>query len=171
MSWAAVIVGGSAIVGGAISYAGASKAADAGGDAADNAAEVTWDMYRQGREDLAPWREAGAWALGSPSSTTVSNAPQYDAQVSGLQNELAALKKGAPQYRTSGGTFNRYAPGAGGLGARGYGELSRADQKQYQTPTTRTLTGYGAVNQEAVDAKQNELNALMAQGASAGGET
>ena len=57
-------IGAGLIAGGGQAY-GAYKSADAMEDAAKNAAEVQWRMYQQSREDLAPWREAGARALGT----------------------------------------------------------------------------------------------------------
>ena len=63
MSWAAAIIGGSAVIGGALSYAGSKSQAKAASRAGDAQAQVQWDMYSQGREDLAPWREAGERSL------------------------------------------------------------------------------------------------------------
>lgn len=73
--WPAIIAGGAAIIGGVIASRGASKAADAGEDAAEAAAQAQLEMYYQTREDLAPYREAGAWALGTPgrSASDVTN--------------------------------------------------------------------------------------------------
>jgi len=56
---------GSALIGsGGQAYA-AHESADAQKKAAKEAADVQWDMYMQSREDLAPWREAGARAVGT----------------------------------------------------------------------------------------------------------
>lgn len=65
MTWVAVAIGGSAILGAVMSNNAANKAADAQRDAANSANRLQWDMYSQNREDQAPWREAGGWAVGS----------------------------------------------------------------------------------------------------------
>lgn len=66
---ATAILGGSALIAGT-SLFGASKAASAQKEAAKKASqaemraiEAQLEMYYQGREDLAPWREAGGEAL------------------------------------------------------------------------------------------------------------
>lgn len=58
----AAILGGSAIVAAAGLY-GASKASKAGRSGARSAAAAELEMYYQSREDLAPWRNRGKWAL------------------------------------------------------------------------------------------------------------
>ena len=57
--WPLLVGLGVGAVTGYFAYKGAGDAADAQERAADQAAQVTWDMYAQGREDLAPWRAAG----------------------------------------------------------------------------------------------------------------
>lgn len=70
MSWVAVAIGGSAVIGAGAGYLsskesrkGAEKAAEAQTQAADKAADVQWRMYDTTREDMAPWRETGEKAL------------------------------------------------------------------------------------------------------------
>lgn len=70
MSWVAVAIGGSALVGAGASYLGAREQADAAerasatqAGAADKASKVQWDMYTQNRADLAPWRDVGQQGL------------------------------------------------------------------------------------------------------------
>ena len=58
----AAIVAGSAISAG-VSYLGSKSQSKAAGDAADSMADVQWKMYRQNRQDMAPWREAGIRSL------------------------------------------------------------------------------------------------------------
>lgn len=63
MSWAAVIVGGSVLVGGYIQSQSAQSAAQAQAGAAGIATQAQLRMYYQSREDMAPWHEKGAEAL------------------------------------------------------------------------------------------------------------
>lgn len=66
-----------AIIGGALGGLGSILGADKSADAAEDAAAVQWNMYRQNRNDLAPYREVGnsalnayARAMGLPASTS-----------------------------------------------------------------------------------------------------
>lgn len=99
MTWVAVAIGGSALLGAAASGSAARSAARSAGDAAD----VQWQMYNQTRSDLAPYREVGTSALnayaramglpgygeGSGRSTNPQNAYQYP--TSGPANEYAVV--------------------------------------------------------------------------------
>jgi hypothetical protein len=64
---AAAVAGGVAIAGAvatsAIQSSAAKKAAKMQAESADEATALQREMWAQGRADLAPWREAGAWAL------------------------------------------------------------------------------------------------------------
>jgi len=59
---AAAVIGGAALGAGASIYAG-KKGADAQQEAAQQASNTELEMFYQGREDTAPWREAGEKAL------------------------------------------------------------------------------------------------------------
>lgn len=79
MSFVAVAIGGSALVGAAATTIGASKAAKAQTAAAESASGVTLQQlaqsqaqYEQGREDLAPYRTAGYTALGQLGAGTAN---------------------------------------------------------------------------------------------------
>lgn len=63
MSWSAVIVGGAALVSGAMSSGASKKAGETQARAAGEASDVQLEMFYQNREDLAPWRSAGAQAI------------------------------------------------------------------------------------------------------------
>ena len=63
MSWVAAAIGGSALIGGGLSYLSAKDQSDAAEKAADSQSQVQWDMYWQSREDIGPWREAGERSL------------------------------------------------------------------------------------------------------------
>ena len=58
------IVAAASVVGSVIQSKSASKASKAAAESADQATQALLEMYYQGREDLAPWREAGGEALG-----------------------------------------------------------------------------------------------------------
>jgi len=61
----AAIAGGASIASGIMGSSAASKAGRYQRQAAQIAAETQLKMYEQGRKDIAPWREAGARALGT----------------------------------------------------------------------------------------------------------
>lgn len=63
MSGVATAIVGSAIIGGVVASNSASKAANAQRDAAAQASQTELEQYYQNREDMQPWREAGAGAL------------------------------------------------------------------------------------------------------------
>lgn len=54
----------------------AGKAAKAQGKAANRAADVEWKMYKTTREDLAPWRDVGKWALNQIAGDVVYDLPK-----------------------------------------------------------------------------------------------
>ncbi len=64
MSWGAVIVGGSALIGGALSSKAASKAGKASQQAADASIEEQRRQFDLLRSDQAPYRELGNTAIG-----------------------------------------------------------------------------------------------------------
>jgi len=72
MSGIATAIVGSAVVGGVVASNSASKAADAQRDAASLASQTELEQYRQNREDMQPWREAGAGALGQLTAGTAA---------------------------------------------------------------------------------------------------
>lgn len=72
MSWVAAAVVGGAVIGGVASSSASSKAANAQTQAADKASETQLQMYNQTRDDQAPWRAAGATALGQMAAGTAA---------------------------------------------------------------------------------------------------
>jgi hypothetical protein len=123
MCIAAAIVG-SAVVGGVVSSSASRSAAKTQAAAADRASETELAMYDQTREDQAPWRQAGATALGQLTRGTADGGefnrnfklsdfvkdPGYDFRMTEGQNALersAAARGGL----MNGGTLkalNRY---------------------------------------------------------------
>lgn len=59
MSWVAVAIGGSALLG----YLGSQNAASAQQGAANQSNATQWQMYNQTRQDQTPWRTAGGSAI------------------------------------------------------------------------------------------------------------
>jgi hypothetical protein len=65
MSWVAVAIGGSALLGAAVSSNASNNAISAQKDAAKSANKTQLYMFEQQRKDLEPWREAGVGAIDS----------------------------------------------------------------------------------------------------------
>lgn len=63
MTWVAVAIAGSTLVGGLIGSHAATSAASTQADAANHAADVQQHMYDTTRDDQAPWRAAGSTSL------------------------------------------------------------------------------------------------------------
>lgn len=72
MSGIATAIVGSAVIGGAAASMSAKKAARAQRDASQLASQTELEQFYQSREDLAPWREAGAGALKQLTKGTVA---------------------------------------------------------------------------------------------------
>jgi len=140
----------------------ANKSASAQSGAAEDAAQVTWDMYMQGREDLAPWREAGAWALGTPSGPA-PEVQDYTDQVTGLQNELQRMYSGATNDEAYEADLAKWEQDHQTWNVNEYGY-------QYPKPNQGDPK-YSTIDYAAIDAKEQELNALIAQGAPEGERT
>ena len=77
MSGIATAIVGGAVIGAVVSSNNTNKAVNAQTNAANQANATQWGMYNQNREDMAPWRDAGAQALGQL-QTTLSNGFHYD---------------------------------------------------------------------------------------------
>lgn len=63
MSGIATAIVGSAVIGGVVASNSAKKAANAQRDASQLASQTELEQFYQNREDMQPWREAGAGAL------------------------------------------------------------------------------------------------------------
>lgn len=70
MSGIATAVVASAVIGGVVASDSSRRAANAQKDAANQASQTELQQYNQNREDMAPWREAGANALGQLTTGT-----------------------------------------------------------------------------------------------------
>ena len=104
----AIVSGASSIVGGLIGASGADKAAGAYQDAAEAAAAVTQEMFYQTREDLAPYRKTGEYAienlLGTPAAyaATPEELNALVSQKSDLESQLNELQTKGEKYTTRG---------------------------------------------------------------------
>lgn len=130
---AAAIVGGTALVGGIVQYDAQRSAANKQRDAAQNAANLQQSQYQQTRSDLAPYRDAGAAALGkynallgvggdpSQIQKTLSTLPGYQFTLNqglmAVQNSAAARGLGS-----SGAAMRGAADYASGLADSRYNE-------------------------------------------------
>jgi hypothetical protein len=110
-TWVAVAIGGAAVVGAGAGIVTSSMSADAAEDAANaqaNAAkqgvDVQWAMYKQSREDYAPWRTAGNNAVANLAAKVAAGpgdfykSPGYDFRLAEGQKALersAAARTGA----------------------------------------------------------------------------
>lgn len=155
---------GSAVIGvagSAMQASAAGKASDAMAAASREAAKVTWDMYQQTREDMTPWRAAGAGAInalwGTPGTPeqTIQGAPiygggqganalpqQYYVQLGGeggptiVENPAyaAAIASGAGQPQITGYQPSTTIPatqGTTGLIQQGPGEFKPEEEPGY----------------------------------------
>jgi len=102
MPWEAAATVGSAVIGGVASK----KGADAQEKAAEKAQDTTWAMYQQTREDMAPYREAGEWALGVLQDRLKSGPGEFT-ESPGYQFRLGEGEK----------AINRNMAAIGGLGS------------------------------------------------------
>jgi len=64
MTWVAVAIGGSALIGAVVSNNASNRAASTAANAANQANATQWGMYNQNRDDQAPWRTSGGQAVG-----------------------------------------------------------------------------------------------------------
>lgn len=108
--WGEVIAAGASVLGGALGSSAASKASSAQQKAANKAASLQYQMYQQGRQDLAPQRYVGNQALNvlartyglDPYTTQYSAAPTpYNmANMSNSQQKALnkALERLGPNY-------------------------------------------------------------------------
>lgn len=64
MAWPLIIAGAATVASAYIGSQAAGRASSAQTSAARRATDAELEMFYQGRADMAPWREAGQWALG-----------------------------------------------------------------------------------------------------------
>lgn len=133
MSWGAVIVGGSAIVGGYLASQSSKSAANTQADAARNAAsaqvyaadlsaQITREGMAQTKELTAPWREVGAEAL-SKLERMVQAGPGEYTKSPGYLFRLGEGEK----------AINRMASARGGLLSGGTGKALTRYAQDYAT--------------------------------------
>lgn len=111
----------------------AKKAAQTSAKASDRATQMTWDMFSQSRNDLAPYRQTGVDALGQ--MARLYGMPQYGAdgkQVAAAGPADYSAFQDSPDYQFSFDEGNRAVNA--GLAARGLSNSGRA---------MKELTRYG----------------------------
>lgn len=138
MSWIAAAIFGGSVVGGLISSHGAQSAADTQASAANHAADVQLQMFNQTRDDQAPWRQAGANALGTIGSGSAYFNHTFDA------NDLNANL--APNYKFMldqglGATTNM-ANAMGGLGGNSLKAVNDYAQNYASNAYQQAFTNY-----------------------------
>src|SRR5215208_5923814 len=92
---------GGAVVTGAASIFGSSKAADAQKDAAKAASKVQKQMYEQGRKDLAPYRETGQSALYSLADMYGLPTPSNPKGGQAFSESSLAAFRNSPDYQVA----------------------------------------------------------------------
>lgn len=124
MSFVAVAIGGSALIGGVTSVISGNKAAGAARDAAAAQAETDKYIYDTTRADYAPYRSVGVGALGKL------------AQIYGVQPASLGDSGNSP-WKASfapAGDWNSYLDANPDVKA-GWDNLSAADKQQFPNPT------------------------------------
>ena len=145
MSAVATAIVGGAVIGGLIASNSAKKAADAQTDAADQATQLQWDMYNQNRDDLAPWRNTGEWALGTTATPAAENVKDLENQ----RNQLTQILKGTPNQVVVGYTPVVERPGES--------YRDRTDDLSLREPQPRYETQYMPPENAADIQKQIDL--------------
>jgi hypothetical protein len=169
MSFVAVAIGGSALIGAGASIIGGNKAANAQTNAANQATAIqqaqlaeAQRQYDQGRTDLAPYREAGYTALGQLARGTADGGEfnrdftmaDYEADP-GYQFRLDQGNRGIEASAAarggvlSGGTLKALAKYNSGMASQEYG----AAYDRFRTNTTdryNRIANVAGVGQQAV---------------------
>ena len=168
MSWVAVAIGGSALLG----YMGSQNAASAQTSAASNANSTQQAMYNQTRQDQTPWRNAGGSALGQLSYMMglpgygPSNGGSLGSSMGGPRTVMGGLNTGIEGWgaRPQGGpATDGSGMGAEGTTARG-GPLQLTNDQQ----SAWASSGYDpSMYQSFLDA-QGQGGGYGAQGGSLG---
>ena len=124
MSWGMVAIGAGTVISGVISSQAAGDASSAQVKGAKQATDAELEMFYQGRADMAPWREAGKWALGYQEDP-VKTGPMlsyYDWMKEEGRSEFNAQRQ--PYNALTRDEFDRY-------GGQGPPQSSAVDPNQY----------------------------------------
>lgn len=147
MTWVAVAIGGSTAVGLGASYLGG-KAQER---TAEENRQMQMEMYQQGREDLAPWREYGAGQLGEFQDWQGSAAGRAPPVWGGIGDEpvyggdpTMEDVMGSEGYRTRLGTIESSAAARGGLfSGNALRDIGEFGASEYERTRQRGLEDYG----------------------------
>lgn len=187
MSFVAVAIGGSAVLGlagAAMSSSAAGKAADQQAAAADRATALQREMYNQTRADNEPWRAAGAQSLSQMgnadfqrdfTANDFTKDPGYDFRMREGQKALerSAAARGGLQGGAFGKALSRYGQDfASNEYGNAYNRFNQDRDRRFGRLSTVAGYGIGANNNNASagmnyanNAGSNMMGAANAQGA------
>lgn len=152
MSWGMVAVAGATVVGGYLGSEASKDAADKQSDAAQAGVDAELQMFREGQEATAPWRESGEKALGKMEQIYGLDGDQDPYEV--FEAQQKKLREGAresfvesPGYGYQLEQANKAAmraTAAGGMSGSGaeMKELQRIAQGQASSEFNRYQTDY-----------------------------
>jgi len=149
------------VIGGVSDWYNSDKAADAQEDAANNSLEFYQQMIDQGRQDQAPWRDAGA---GSLYQLAAGLGADYEGAPGTTEERYATA---LDRFQKSPGYMFQFDEGVNAIDA---GAASRGLLDSGGTAKALTRYGQGIANQEW-NSHQNRLAALAGIGQTASGQT
>src|SRR3990167_2898892 len=143
----APILIGAAVAGGLISAGGSIAGGMAQAGAIEDSIEAQWAMYRQQREDFAPWRETGVRALGELERRVTAGPGEYtqspDYRFLMEQGTEALNRNAAAAHTLDSGAHEKALLSFGqGLASTDYDKYL-ARWNQYQLAPLQSLAGLG----------------------------
>ena len=164
---------GAAVAGGLISAGGSIAGGMAQAGAIEDSIEAQWAMYRQQREDFAPWRETGVRALGELERRVTAGPGEYtqspDYRFLMEQGTEALNRNAAAAHTLDSGAHEKALLSFGqGLASTDYDKfLNRYYQSlnPYQSLAGVGQTATGQLAQIGSNTALNVSNAQMEQGA------
>ena len=186
MTWAAVIGGGIALVGGAVQSQGAADAASMASASTEKgaklAADTQLDLYGRGQEATAPWRQQGTEALSMLEGIYGTDPAMRNAAMSAYQEQPSTAFDIEESERNIQRTMNAQGLGGSGAEARALmenrGNIATSNFANYtgglqslaglaQTPSTQTASLSQGVGQNVATTYGNAANQvgnIQAQG-------
>lgn len=162
--WVAAGVVGVGALGAGLGYLGATKSSKAQREAAEAAADVQWRIYKQSREDIMPWLEAGEKALETYQQRIEAGPGSF------RESEYGKMLAGAAEdaYRRSQRAYNA-AGAVGGRSARGAAQAVTDITSQYYGNWLQKWMAENNLFQTAAGLGQTSAANLGNLGASAAG--
>jgi hypothetical protein len=144
MSWAAVIVGGSTLIGGIVQSRSQKKASDSYGKSANSQTKAIMEMYYQTREDLEPYMKTGDKGLQKYWNMLEKGPGEFEADP-GYQFRKAEGEKSIDRASSAGGSF---FSGKRGKALVEYGqEFASNEYDKFMNRYYQKLDAYGNVAQ------------------------